>query len=127
MHAVIIARGEPGGEPYVKRFQFGDPDDGVFAASCQKIRGELQGRRRININGALLLFLEFVASSMKDRAGADQIRDGASSLLSPDQVMIGVPEMLARVDFEVTAHGRKFTVSIDRPIPVQDFAFGSAR
>lgn len=126
MHAVITAGGEPGGAPYVKRFQFDDPADVVFAASCQKIREELRGGRRININGALLLFLEFVVSSVTDRADAGQIRDGASSLLSPDQVMIGVPELLARIDFEVAAYGRKFAVSIDRPIPVQNFAFSSA-
>lgn len=86
----------------------------------------LRRQQRININEAILLFLAFAVSSVKERKGRRQIRKEASSMLSPEQVMIGVPEMLRRLDFRIVLGDKKFTISLSRPIPIQDFSFGSA-
>lgn len=124
MEITVTVHGEPDVLPYTKRFQFQNTDDRIFIASCEKIRKMLERQQKININETLLLFSAFVVSSMKDGNGESRIKEEASSLLSPDQVMIGVPEMLRRLDFEIILE-KAFTVSIYRPIPVQDFTLNS--
>lgn len=124
MEITVTVHGEPDVLPYTKRFQFQDAGDTVFIASCEKIKKALEKQQKININEALLLFSAFVVSSIKEGKGEAMIEEEASSVLSPDQVMIGVPEMLRRLDFEIILE-KTFTVSINRPIPVQDFALSS--
>lgn len=120
MQITITVHGEPDILPYKKRFQFQSPEDVAFVASCQKIKEMLNRQQKININEALLLFSAFVVASIKERKSKSMIKEKASSVLSADQVMIGVPEMLQRLDFEVVFE-ETFTVSISRPIPIQDF------
>lgn len=125
MKITITVHGEPDVLPYTKRFQFQGTDDTVFVASCEKVKKMLDRQQKININEALLLFSAFVVSSIREGKGENGIKEEASSVLSPDQVMIGVPEMLRRLDFEVILE-KAFTVSINSPIPVQDFTLNAA-
>ena len=121
MRITVTVRGEPDVRPYKKRFQFQEPDDEVFVASHRKIKGMLDRQQRININDALLLFAAFVVSSVTEGKDAGRIIEEAASILSPQQVMIGVPEMLRGLDFEIVMGGQTHAVSIDRPIPAQYF------
>ena len=126
MQITITIHGEPDVLPYTKRFQFQKPDDKVFIVSCEKIKKTLERQQKININNALLLFAAFVVSSIREGKNQSRIKKEASSILSSEQVMIGVPETLRRLDFEVIMENKKFTVSISQPIPVQNFALNFA-
>ena len=124
MQITITIHGEPDLLPYKKRFQFQKPDDEVFVASCEKIKKMLARHQKININETLLLFAGFVVSHIMEGKEGTASQE-ALSILSAEQVMMGVPEMLQRLDFEV-ALDKKYTVSIHRPIPVRNTALSSS-
>lgn len=124
MQITITVHGEADILPYEKRFQFQSPEDEVFIASCEKIKKMLNRHQKININETLLLFSAFVVASIKEKRSESKIKEEAPSILSPDQVMIGVPEMLQRLDFEIVLE-ETFTISISRPIPTQDFTLNT--
>lgn len=128
MQITVTVRGEPDVLPYTRKFQFQSPEDEVFTASCNRIKKMLEMQQKININEALLLFSAFVVSSIREGKDGGRIGEEAASILSPGQVMIGVPEMLRGLDFEVVMEDKKkaFAVSVSRPIPVQDSALGPA-
>ncbi len=125
MQITITIHGEPDILPYKKRFRFQKPDDEIFIASCEKIQKMQTLQQKININETLLLFAGFVVSYIMEGKTANRTRQDASSILSAGQVMIGVPEMLQRLDFEVILD-KKYTVSLYRPIPVRDIALRSS-
>jgi len=52
----------------------------------------------------------------RDGIDGAKIADGAASLLTEDRVMIGVPEMLDRLDIEVVYSSSTAKISIRRPI-----------
>lgn len=116
MQITVTIRGEPDVAPYSKRFLFDRPDDEAFAASCDRIKKALERRQRININEALLLFSGLIVSSVMGGRTHDEIREEVAAALSAEQVMIGVPEMLQGLYFELATGGRRFTISIRRPI-----------
>lgn len=122
MQVTITVHGDPDTLPYTRRFDFQGRDDEVLAASCKRITDMLEAGQRININETLLLLAASVmssASSMPPAGGRARDADAGRHmpLLSADQVMIGVPEMLQRLDFEVRVGGRRFVTHMDRPIP----------
>ena len=125
MQITITIHGEPDLLPYKKRFEFQKPDDEVFVASCEKIKKTLARQQKININETLLLFAGLVVSCIMEGKTKYRTSQEASSILSAQQVMMGVPEMLQRLDFEVVLD-KKYTVSIYRPIPVRDPALHSS-
>lgn len=122
MRITITIKGEPDVLPYTKRFQFQKPDDEVFIASCEKIKNMLDAQQKININDTLLLLSALIVSSIIDGKDRSIIRKEISSSLSAEQVMIGVPEMLHMLDFEVILGDRRFMIAISRPIPIRNSA-----
>ena len=124
MQITITVHGEPDVLPYEKRFHFQSSEDEVFVASCEKIKKMLDRQQKININEALLLFSAFVVAAIKEKKSKNRIKEEALSVLSSDQVMIGVPEMLQRLDFEVVLK-ETFTVSISSPISIQNFTLNT--
>ena len=127
MQITVTIRGEPDVLPYTKKFEFQGPEDEVFVASYCRVKDMLARQQKININEALLLFSAFVVSAMQQKKPDSQIKKEIGSILSAEQVMIGVPEMLQSMDFDITVNGRRFGISITRPIPTQSYAFGPAR
>lgn len=98
----------------------GDSDE-VFAASVKNVVSNLDQKRRINISQALLLLAARAVESLERGADEDAVRRNMSGLLSPRQVMIGVPEMTRRLDMEVEYSNRTMRLSVLSPIaPVQD-------
>lgn len=93
----------------------GDADE-VFAASVNSVVSNLEQKRRININQALLLLAARAVESLAGGADEDAVRRDVSGLLSPEQVMIGVPEMTRRLDMEVEYPNRTVRLAVLSPI-----------
>ena len=67
------------------------------------------------------MFAAYVAVSVGDGRDAGRIAGDARGMLEPHNVMVGVPEMLCSMRFEVEMDGlgsRPASVSIDRPIEI---------
>ena len=62
---------------------------------------------RINLNETLYIYLNYIIKELRLHRKANEMITNASTLLTPDQVMIGVPESLRKISFNVA--NAKFT------------------
>lgn len=118
--AVTAAEAGPHAAPLRRVFEYAGLDDEVLAASAARIRDMLARGMRLNVNDALLMFAAYVASSIGDGRDGGRIAEDARGMLEPHNVMVGVPEMLCSMRFEVEMDGTgsSASVSIDRPIEI---------
>lgn len=72
---------------------------------------------RININETLSIYLNYVINQLRLQKKNSEITTNLSKLLSPNQVMIGVPESLRKINFKISADDkRKLDITITEPI-----------
>lgn len=112
----ITARGDPDAAPFRCMFEVRGDADEVFAASVKGVVSNLEQKRRININQALLLLAARAVESLAGGADEAAACRGMSGLLSPEQVMIGVPEMTRRLDMDVEYSNRTVRLAVLSPI-----------
>lgn len=124
----ITVRGEPDVSPFTRTFQYSSKtDEEIFANLINMVKDKLDRNLRININEAITAFSALVVSDLKGGKSIEQIQKNASALLKPEQVMIGVPETLQQMSFEVTLDdGNKRLVVLDTPIRISDYILKSA-
>lgn len=113
MQVTATIHGELDVSPYKKIFQF---NESVFTSSYNKIKKVLEHQQRININETLLLFSAFVILSVIEGKSQSIIKKEMSQILSVNQVMIGVPQMLQKIIFDVIVKNKTLTISINQPI-----------
>lgn len=86
------------------------------------VKDKLNRNLRININEAITAFSALVVSELKGGKSIEQIQKNASTLLKPEQVMIGVPETLQQMSFEITLDDNtKRLVVLNTPIKISDY------
>ena len=56
---------------------------------------------KVNANESLAIFCAYLIKQMREYKSQDQIENAAQGILSSDQVMIGVPETLREMSFDV--------------------------
>ena len=110
----VIALGDPDAAPLCCTFERGGDAEAVFAASVRSMAALLERGRRVNINQALLLLAARAAESLA--GGEAQMRRDVSGVLSPDQVMIGVPEMTRKVTMEIETGRGTVLLEVHSPI-----------
>lgn len=123
----ITVKGEPDTFPFTKVYQYSSKsDEEIFINSAIMIKDRLDKNLKININEAILVYSAFIVSELRDSRPIEQIQKNASQLLSPEQVMIGVPETLRIMSFEVMLDDRymKFIV-LNTPIQISDYILKS--
>ena len=108
--------------PLTRRYDIMDGnDEGMLAAAADSIQNMIAGNRRININDVMLLYGACAYSSAAaDRQGScmSAIEEGLPDMLSDHQVMIGVPDMIKRLEISITdrAGGDTVNVAVQDPI-----------
>ena len=123
----ITVKGEPDTSPFTKVYQYSSKsDEEIFINSAILIKDRLDKNLKININEAILVYSSFIVSELRDNIPIEQIQKNASQLLSPEQVMIGVPETLRTMSFEVMLDDgyMKFIV-LNTPIQISDYILKS--
>lgn len=120
----VVARGEPDAAPLTKVFQYEDPSDGVFAASVKSVTDLLEVGRHININQAMLLLAARASESLKRGKSAEDACGDLSGVILPEQVMIGVPEMMHTLELEIRACGTVTRMVANTPIAIPAHASG---
>ena len=123
----IIIKGEPDTAPFTKIYQYSSKsDEEIFKNSAIMIKDRLDKNLKININEAILIYSEFIVSQLRDGKQIEQIQKNTSHLLNQEQVMIGVPETLRKMSFEVMLDNEstKFII-LNTPIPISDYILKS--
>jgi len=86
------------------------------------IKDRLNKNLKININEAIVVYSALIVSEIRDGKSIEQIQNNASCLLNPEQVMIGVPETLRKISFEVTLDDNSMKlIVLNTPIRILDY------
>lgn len=111
-------KGERDVPPCTKVFDY---DDEVFFSSARIIQERIQRSMKINANEALMVYCAYVIKSIRAGKKDKEIRKGASKILNAENVMIGVPETLRIVAFEIALETRTKKVLLNEPIPTSSY------
>ena len=77
---------------------------------------------RININEALYIYLNYLIHQLRLNKKKSEIITNLSKLLTPNQVMIGVPESLRKVSFNINNGSKqKLDITVTEPISTTDY------
>ena len=88
----------------------------LVAMAAQVARRRLERKVRLNYPESIALITDFVVEGARDgRSVAELMRDGAG-VLSRDEVMEGVPEMIAEIQVEATFPDGTKLVTVHQPI-----------
>jgi urease gamma subunit len=83
----------------------------------KSISDKLSKEMRINLNEALYIYLNYFMKSLRLHRKVNEIITNASTLLTPDQVMIGVPESLRKISFSILKpNSQRLNITIKEPI-----------
>jgi urease gamma subunit len=81
---------------------------------------------RININEALYIYINYIINQLRLHKKKSEIITNVSKLLTPNQVMIGVPESLRKVNFNIKIESKqKLDIMITEPISTTDYILAS--
>jgi urease subunit gamma len=93
-----------------------EKDKLLVAMAAQVARRRLERKVRLNYPESIALITDFVVEGARDgRSVAELMRDGAG-VLSRDEVMEGVPEMIAEIQVEATFPDGTKLVTVHQPI-----------
>jgi urease gamma subunit len=83
----------------------------------KSISDKLSKDIRINLNEALYIYLNYFMKSLRLHRKVNEIITNASTLLTPDQVMIGVPESFRKISFSILKpNSQRLNITIMEPI-----------
>jgi urease gamma subunit len=83
----------------------------------KSISEKLSNEMKINLNEALYIYLDYIMRSLDLDRKVNEIIPFASTLLTPDQVMIGVPESLRKITFSILKpNSQRLDIIIREPI-----------
>lgn len=123
----ITVKGEPDVSPFTRIFQYSTKnDEEIFINSEIMIKDRLSRNLKININEAITVYSAFIVSELRGGKSIEQIQKNASFLLGPEQVMIGVPESMRKISFEVTLDDDSMKlIVLNTPIRILDYILKS--
>jgi len=122
MKIEVLIQGDPDIKPLTKIFHYEKFDESIFFESTKLIKKHLLNNMRLNINETLGLFVAYVITSLNEHKTISEIQKHIPELLSPDQVMIGVPESLRKLTFTITTNDTdKKRMSITTPIRIDQY------
>lgn len=120
--------------PLTRRYDIIDRnDEEMLAAAADSIQNMIAGNRRININDVMMLYGACAYSSAAaDRQGscASASEEGLPDMLSDHQVMIGVPDMIKRLEISITDRTGRDAVNVVMQDPIRPASYmkrGSSR
>lgn len=115
----VTVEGEPDTSPLTRNFYFdGEIDFKVLSNSIKIITDKLSNGARINVNEVLLIYLDSLISGFESNLKVNDMMRHVSTMLSNKQVMIGVPESLRKITFDIV--GDKISsnqIVLINPIP----------
>ena len=122
MKIEVLVQGDPDTQPFTKIFHYEKLDNDIFLESAQLTKKHLANNMRLNINETLGWFVTYIITSLDEGKTINEIQKHIPELLSPYQVMIGVPESLRSLTFTITGNNtRNKLISITTPICINQY------
>ncbi len=121
-----IVKGEEDIPPFSKLFEYDTNSEKIFFNGLKIIQSRLSQNLRININETLMLFSGLITQQLREGKSNPEIVDSLSKILPPEKVLIGVPESIRKISFEVNIDDiPSKTISIVEPITITDYILTS--
>ena len=121
-----IIKGEADIPPLSKLFEYDTNSEKIFFNGLKIIQTRLLQNLRININETLMLFCGLITQQLRGGKSNSEIVNSLSKMLSPEKVMIGVPESIRMISFEASIDDKPTkTISIVEPISITDYILTS--
>ena len=119
----VTVQGEPDTVPFTRIFRFYNKADYIILSKLIKsINDKLSKDMRINLNETLYIYLNHIIKELRLHRNANQMITNASTLLTPDKVMIGVPESLRKISFNVLMpNSQRLKIIIKEPISTSGY------
>jgi len=119
---IAIIKGEEDIPPLSKLFEYDTSSEKIFFNGLKIVQTRLSQNLRININETLMLFCGLITQQLREGKSNSEIADSLSKMLTPEKVMIGVPESMRMISFEVSIDDKPpQTISIVEPISITDY------
>jgi urease gamma subunit len=119
----VTVQGEPDTAPFTRIYQFTNKTDYIILSnSIKTINNKLSRKMKININETLYIYLKYLIDQLRSHKKRNEIIKNASKLLTPDQVMIGVPESLRKINFNIKLRStQRLRITIKEPISTTSY------
>jgi urease subunit gamma len=121
IHVKATINGEPDIPPITKIFQYDSDSENVFLSSTELVKQRLSKNLRINLNETILVYCAYIISELRDEKSIESIKENARKILSQDKVMIGVPESIRKITFDVNIDNKELEITLDEPIPTTEY------
>jgi urease gamma subunit len=118
-----IVTGESDTSPYFQVFEYSDDSyQRIFVPAVNIIKEKLVMGLRINFNECLALFCAYVVSQLRTKNSIEHIERELRKILSPNNVMIGVPESLRKVVFHAKLNKMcQLIITVREPIKIMQY------
>ena len=117
-----IIKGEADVPPFSKLFEYDSNSEKIFFNGLKIIENRLSQNLRININETLMLFSGTITQQIREEKSVSEIESLLSNMLTPENVMIGVPESFRTITFEAKIDEKPpITLSVNEPISITDY------
>jgi len=127
LNVKVTVEGEPDTSPFTRIYHFYSMTDYIILSnSIKAINNKLSRKLKININETLYIYLKYVIDQLRSRGNRNEIKKNISRLLTPDQVMIGVPESLRKISFNIRVENtQRLCITIKEPITTTSYVLSS--
>jgi len=117
-----FVKGDPDVPPITPKFEYDSSSEKIFVNEVNLIKNRLANNLRINLYETLMVYCAYIVSELRSGKTVSSIQDNANRVLSPDKVMIGVPESIRKIVFDVIIDDRpKEIVTFVEPILIRDY------
>ena len=108
--------------PFTKLFEFKNEDDAIFLNVIEIVRDKLSRNLKLNVNEVLLTYFAYIVSEMRSNKSELEIVDNLAKILTRDNVLIGVPETLREITFNIILDNfPKKIITCIEPIPTASY------
>jgi len=117
-----FVKGDPDVPPITPKFEYDSSSEKIFVNGVNLIKNRLANNLRINLYETLMVYCAYIVSELRSGKTVSSIQDNANRVLSPDKVMIGVPESIRKIVFDVIIDDKpKEIVTFVEPILIRDY------
>jgi urease subunit gamma len=108
--------------PFTKLFEFRNEDDAIFHNAIGLVKDKLSKNLKLNVNEVLSIYCAHIVSEIRSNKSESEIVNNSSKILTRNNVLIGVPETLREITFNITLDNfPKKIIKYIEPIPTANY------